>query len=291
MLKERSDIFGKIRNAALRIILMIMMIYTGSILVISCREDSYLYYPVKFPENWINPPSGTQYEELMVDDSSGWKIHGWWFPGADHGLTIVFAHGNAGHLAMRYGLVKFLLQLSPQPAGICIYDYPGYGKSEGYPSEDNLYRSMASVRTYLNNEINQPYSSHIVFGRSLGASVALHSALDQESAGVVMECPMLSVPRMAEEYYPFLPGLKYFSRQRFDNERKITRLHRPLMIIHGSDDRVIPVQQGRQLFHLASEPKRYVEIEAADHDNVYLIDPVKYREAWESFLILCNHEK
>ncbi|MBN1355264.1 alpha/beta hydrolase [bacterium] len=264
-----------------RIGFMAVLIYFGSVAVIALREDAYLYYPTRYPEYWAEPPGGAFETEFQLSEGS--RIHGVWFPGRETGPVILFLHGNAGHLVNRYPLIRFLQNLESRP-GVLIVDYPGYGKSTGKPKESNLYETGTAACRYLQENLNVPPDRLILFGRSLGAAAALHTAITLRCAGLVMECPLLSVPHMAGEYYPYLPGLGWFSRQRFDNEKMIRKLNVPLLIIHGGRDRVIPVHHGRELFETALEPKRYVEIPAADHDDIYLIDTKQYRRAWMDFI-------
>jgi len=267
-----------------RILVMVLLIYAGSILLIGLKENSYLYYPTQYPDTWTNPPGDVTFQDVFFTIPSGSKIHGWWFPGSHDGPVILFLHGNAGHLAMRYSLIQFLMKCHPQPGGILIVDYPGYGKSSGKPSEKALFETGENACRYLKATLGISSDRIVIFGRSLGGAVALHTAIADQCAGLVMECSFLSVARMAQEYYPYLPGLKLLNRQKFDNESMIKNVGVPILMIHGDRDQIIPVEQGRKLYRIAPEPKTYVEIKKANHDNVYLIDKNTYQKAWNKFL-------
>ncbi len=267
-----------------RILLILFLVYIGSIIVIGLRESSYLFYPDTDERLWSDPVGkNVQYQDVFLDLQHGERIHGWWFPGRRNAPVILFLHGNAGNLSMRYSFVRYLQELPSRP-GVFIIDYPGYGKSTGRPCEKNLYESGLAAIRYLTEKKQIDSDRIIIFGRSLGCAVALNTALSAAHAGLILECPFLSVPRMAEHYFPFLPGLKFFSRQHFDNEKKIRNLHTPLLLMLGDQDQVIPPDQGRRLFALAPEPKTFLEIQGAHHDDLYLVGGEKYKNAWAAFL-------
>jgi uncharacterized protein len=268
-----------------RIGVMVVFIYLGSILVLCLRESTYLYYPTPYPEQWYEPSWDTEYTDVFLPVSEDTSVHGIWFPGRSEGPVILFLHGNAGHLAGRYSLIRFLQSLNPQPGGILIIDYPGYGKSTGKPHQKTLMQSGKAASRYLRENLAVSADRLIVFGRSLGAAVALETAVNTPCGGLVMECAFLSVPHMAKDYYPFLPGLGVFSRQPYDNVSIISHLTVPLLLIHGDRDRIIPVHHSRKLFDQAPEPKQYLEVKGANHDNIYLVDTHAYKSAWENLLL------
>ena len=271
-----------------RILIMLALIYFGSIAVMMVRENHYLYHPKVYPKEYFDPDRfGLDFEDVYLTLSDETKVHGWWLPGlgGESSPVVLFLHGNAGHIADRMDLIRLLLSHTGVPlGGVLAMDYPGFGRSGGRPSENGCYETALKYYRYLRSKRRISPDRIIIFGRSLGAAVALHTAVGNPCRGVILEVPFLSIPRMAEDYYPFLPGLKYMVRQKFDNERIIRRLTVPLMIIIGTKDRVISASHGRRLFQLAPEPKRLIVIPGAGHSDTYLMKPRLYWRAWRQFL-------
>jgi uncharacterized protein len=270
-------------NMMKRIGLILILSYLGGIFIIAVREDRYLYYPEKYPDQWLEPRNtGLECDDVFMQSDSGITIHGWYCPSDSNGAVILFFHGNAGHLSMRYPMIKFLKKLPAKP-GVFIVDYPGYGKSGGIPKETSLFETGACAMEYLTIEKKIESKKVYLYGQSLGAAVALHTALTHPCSGLVMESAFLSVPSLADEYYWFLPGLKYFCRQKYSNETMIRKLSVPVLIVHGAADRTIPVTHGRKLFELAPEPRKSLEIPEAHHDDVYMVGGQKYRDTLDAF--------
>ena len=253
-------------------------------MVIIFREDAYLYYPSNQADFWIEPSQDEKVQNVNFALSSGDTIHGWWITNNANTPAVLFLHGNAGNLSSRHAMIRYLLSFDPSVGSVLIVDYPGYGKSTGAPSEKLLFETGRRAFDLMTGHFNIPEQKVIVFGRSLGASVALHTALSRNCAAVILECPFLSIPRMASEVFPFLPGLGLLSRQRYDNETMIQNLDVPILIIHGQDDSVIPFNHGQRLYNLASEPKYFFAVPQGNHDDNYIVDASGYRDSWISFL-------
>ncbi len=269
----------------LRILIYPLLIYLGSVGVIVLRQGSYLYYPEEMTGRIVTPEEvGIPFNDITIPLPGEMTIHGWLLDNNQEGPSMLFFHGNAGHLAMRLDILRYLMRLPEPPSRILIIDYPGYGRSTGKPSEKSLYESGNAACKFLLESATPKQMPVIVFGRSLGAAVALEIALNNPVGGLVMEAPFRSVPVMAREVFPFLPGLGLFARQKFDNESKITRVTVPLMIIHGDGDPVVPVSHGRYLNEIAPVSLGYFEIPGAGHDDPYLAGGKVYREAWCQFM-------
>jgi hypothetical protein len=164
---------------------------------------------------------------------------------------------------------------------IVLVDYRGYGLSEGTPGETGLYVDGLAI---YDATIRRGFGPErlVLFGRSLGAAVAVEVALNRPAAGLVLETPFRSVRAMARSMYPFVPS--FLIRTRLDNERKISQIRMPKLILHGDRDNLVPISHGRTLFELALPPKRFFVIPGASHNDTHVVGGRGYFEAWEQFL-------
>ncbi len=253
----------------------------GATLFLVIFEKHFIYYPAAAVD--LTPKAlGLPFDEVVIDVEPGVKIHGWFIKAATEPsvATVLFSHGNAGNIADRIDRVQSLRSLG---ADFLLYDYRGYGKSTGDTDEEGTYRDGRAAYDYLVKS-RQIDPGHIVLmGESLGCAVSIQVALERKAAGLVIEAPFASIAHMANAVYPFLP-LGSFIRTRYENVKKIPQLKMPLLVIQGTKDEVIPVAQGRMVFDAAPEPKRYLAIEGAHHNDVYVIGGEGYRRALGEFI-------
>jgi fermentation-respiration switch protein FrsA (DUF1100 family) len=167
---------------------------------------------------------------------------------------------------------------------VLLFDYRGYGLSEGAPDEEGTYRDARAAYGHLVRERGLPPGRVVLFGESLGAAVAVQLALEQPGhRALVLEAPFTSVADMARALYPLLP-LRRFVRTRYDSLSKVPRLSRPLLVLHGERDEIVPFAQGRRLFEAAASPKRFFAIRGAGHNDTYATGGEDYWRAWRDFL-------
>ncbi len=250
-----------------------------SILVLASfvlMEGRFLYFPTRTlaakPESF-----GLRADELSLLAEDGVRLHGWWIKGVG-GRALLFFHGNAGNAADRLDRARIL----NERLGLDVFlvDYRGYGKSEGDPSEEGLYRDARAV---YDHALSRFHANQVVlFGESLGSAVAIQLATEQTSAGVVLETPFLSIPAMARRHYPFVPG--FLIRSRYDNEEKIASVSAPKLFLVAEKDEIAPPEHGRRLFELAREPKTLFVIPGSGHNDTYVTGGEAYWREWVKFL-------
>jgi fermentation-respiration switch protein FrsA (DUF1100 family) len=243
----------------------------------SGMENQFLYFPTRVLA--ATPASyGLDAEELALTAEDGVRLHGWWIRGRGE-RAVLFFHGNAGNVADRLDRAKILHRRFG--LDLFLVDYRGYGKSEGSPSEEGLYRDSRAVHAAALAK-GFPSENVLLFGESLGSAVAVNLALERRCGGVVLETPFLSLRAMAREHYPFVPFL--LVRSRFDNEAKISAVAAPKLFLVAERDEIAPPEQGRRLFELAAEPKTLFVIPGAGHNDTYVTGGEAYWSAWERFL-------
>ena len=243
-----------------------------------CRESveaRFIYFPSR---SIATTPSsvGLAFRDVAFTAADGVQLHGWLIPGRTP-TTLLYSHGNAGNISGRVAIARLLVdQLG---VGVFLYDYRGYGKSEGKPTEAGLVSDALGARAALLRE-GVAAQNIVYFGRSLGAAVTIDLALAHPPRGVVLEAPFASVRAMGNAV---LPGAGYLFRTRWDSLAKIDRLRAPLLVIHGEADEVVPFAQGRALFAAAPEPKTFVTLRGSRHYELEAAWP-EYWAAWRRFL-------
>jgi len=243
-----------------------------------CRESMerrFIYYPSRTLE--ADPGKfGLEFRNVTFTAADGVRLHGWLIPGRMP-TTLLYSHGNGGNMAGRIPIARLLRdQLG---VGVFMYDYRGYGRSEGEPSEAGLVRDAVAAREALLREGVAP-ERIVYFGRSLGSAVTVDLALAHPPRGVVLESPLASVRAMANSV---LPGAGYLFRTRWDTLGKMPRLRAPLLVFHGDADETVPYAQGRAVFDAAPEPKTLFTIHGGRH---YEMEGAwtEYWAAWRTFL-------
>ncbi|MGH2350211.1 MAG: alpha/beta hydrolase, partial [Chloroflexota bacterium] len=240
-------------------------------------EGRFIYFPqatlVAGPEAY-----GLAHTELWLQAPDGVRLHGWWLHGRGERM-LVWYHGNAGNVSHRLeNASRFVDRFG---LDIVLVDYRGYGRSEGTPSESGLYADGRAMYQVAVDHGFRP-EQIVLFGRSLGAAVAVDVALDHPARALVLEMPFLSVPAMARAHYPFVPA--FLIRSRFDSEAKIGRLAMPKLIIQAERDEIVPPGHARRLLDVAAPPKRLYVLPGAFHNDVYRTTSADYFDTWRRFL-------
>jgi fermentation-respiration switch protein FrsA (DUF1100 family) len=247
-------------------------------LTAGCRdslESRFIYYPAR--TLGADPSAvGLAFRDVAFTAADGVALHGWLIPGREP-TTLLYSHGNAGNIADRLAIARLLAQ--ELGVGLFMYDYRGYGRSQGAPSEAGLVRDAVAARGALLRE-GVPAERLVYYGRSLGAAVTVDLALAHPPRAVVLEAPFASVRAMAETV---LPGAGYLFRTRWDSLAKVRHLRAPLLVLHGDADEVVPWAQGRAVFDAAPEPKAFFTIPGGRHYGMEA-GWSAYWTAWRRFL-------
>jgi fermentation-respiration switch protein FrsA (DUF1100 family) len=275
----RSDNPAVGRQAAARMVfrILVLLLIMGGLLLI--LEKHLIYFPMRAHD--VTPSGlGLAHEELELRAEDGVRLHGWFLPVKGSRWSVLVCPGNAGNVSHR--LDRALLMQSHLKVDTLLFDYRGYGRSEGSPDEEGTYRDARAAYRWLIARGVEP-ARVVLFGESLGSAVALQLAVEVEARALVLESPFASIPEMARAVYPFLP-LWPFVRTRYDNVAKVSRLRMPLLVLHGERDEIVPFAQGRRVFDAAPEPKRFFAIPGASHNDTYVVGGEPYWRALRDFL-------
>jgi uncharacterized protein len=241
-------------------------------------ERSMIYHPD--PNLEVSPAAiGLAYNDVTLTTSDGTQIHGWWIPAENSRSTILFCHGNAGNISHRLESILLFHQLD---LSVFIFDYRGYGKSAGSPSEEGTYRDAAAAYNYLREYREISPGKIIIFGRSLGGAVAIELAVEKEAAALICESSFTSAVDMGKLIFPYLP-VNLLGFDKYDSISKVGKLSLPKLFIHSREDDIIPFGQGERLYRAAAPPKEFLEIRGG-HNEGFLDSEEIYRKAIDDFL-------
>ena len=263
-----------------KILLCGLLIYLGlgGLALLSQKSLTYHPQPAR-PEDEVFLESYPWLHKVQFHAADGIELHAVWTPPAEGQAVLLFSHGNAGNLLARIPLVERLHQ---QGLGVFLYDYRGFGRSQGSPDEKGLYQDSEAAWEWITAGGGIQPERIISYGRSLGAAVALHLALSRPVGGVILEVPFTSVRDMARMVLPFFP-LGPFLRESYDNLLGVQSLERPLLIMVAEDDRVVAPWMGKALFEAANEPKQLLTVPEAGHEDIPWTGRL-YEEAINAFL-------
>jgi fermentation-respiration switch protein FrsA (DUF1100 family) len=210
---------------------------------------------------------------LKLATPNGEKISAKFFENPNAEFTILFSHGNAEDI---FGSDWFFKELSNAGFNVFAYDYRGYGTSEGMVSEKNSYEDAQTAYDYLTEKLKIPPEKIIIHGRSLGAAVSIDLASRKKCAGLIAESSFVSAFRVLTRYkiYPF---------DKFQNLDKIENVKCPALFIHGKNDEIIPFWHSEKLFSQANEPKFFLPLDEANHNNVFSVGGNGYLQTIKDF--------
>ncbi len=250
---------------------------TSLLLIPLCVYLGLLIFAYFFADKLIFQPQFSSYRDnseiIKLTTSNGEKISAKFYPNPNAAHTILFCHGNAEDVNTADSMLK---EFQKNGFAVLAFDYRGYGTSEGFPSEENVYRDADAAYEYLTNELKISPEKIIVYGRSLGGAVAVNLASRRQVGGLIAESSFVSAFRVLTNYQitPF---------DEFKNLAKIKNINCPVLFIHGRKDQIIPFWHSEKLFAEANELKFSLWIDEAGHNNIYLTGGKAYLQTIRDF--------
>jgi uncharacterized protein len=275
---SRKPIYRRLLSPLLSILLAYFMV----LVIIRIFESRLIFfpnYPSRLEGDWH--PRGLNVEDVWLTAPDGVRLHAWWVPDDEARFTFLAFHGNASNIANRAPTYEFL---HGTHVNVLALEYRGYGHSEGKPSEARVYRDAEAAYDYLVHSKGVDRKTIISFGQSLGTAVATHLAAHRQVAGLVLEAPFPSASRVAGKTFWFLPGLSLLTYGQFNTRSWLKEIHAPVLIVHCTQDPVIPFQFGQEVYDEALPPKNFLQINGYCHEESSLIAPTQYRTALQEFL-------
>jgi len=228
---------------------------------------------IYFPDPTPDMPEAYDLPEMAVVEFSakdGTTLRAWSALIGRTAPTILFLQSNSRNVSARAYRYRRWIEAGFSVLALC---YRGYGGSGGRPSEKGLYQDADAALAFLADQgISQELI--VLIGESLGTGVAVDLAARNTVGAVILESPFTSIPDIAASAYPALP-FNHLVRDKFDSISKIGDVQSPLLIAHGTDDRVIPYDMGRRLYEAANQPKEFVGVKRATHSDLWSYDVPK----------------
>jgi fermentation-respiration switch protein FrsA (DUF1100 family) len=257
---------------------ILVLVYALWGLGLLVMQSRLLYQPMR--EVSFTPAKlGLDFEDVAFESADGIRLTGWHIPARDARYTLLFCHGNGGNVMHVLDLLKLFCELG---LSCFVFDYRGYGHSAGRPTEAGTYLDAQAAYDWLIREKHVPPEHVILYGHSLGGSIAACLAGRVRCAALVVESAFTSLPDIGARLFPYMP-VRLFARFRYDTQEYLRRARCPVMVIHSRDDRLVPFRFGVRLFEAAPEPKRFVETRGG-HNDGFLASGDLYREAWTKWL-------
>lgn len=222
---------------------------------------------------------GLAFRDITFPGPDGRIRHGWMIPTEGARYTLLFCHGNAGNITHRLESIR---QFVDAELSVFIFDYGGYGKSQGKPSENGTYGDAIAAWDYLIGEEGVDPAHIILFGRSLGGAVAIDLATREDARALIVESAFTSAVEMGARAFPWLP-VRYLSRIRYDSMKKVTHIRIPKLFVHSLDDETVPFGMGKRLYNRAARPKTFLRLRGG-HNDAFVVSDTKYAEALTQFI-------
>ena len=263
----------------LRAVIMVAIgVYLILAILLTLFQSHFVYYPTHVLDN--NPSNvGLMYEAVSIQSEDGVRLLGWYIPCDSARATVLLCHGNGGNISHRVSLIKILHDLK---LNVLIFDYRGYGQSEGEPSEMGTYKDAKAAWLYLVRKKDINPSNIIIHGRSLGGAVAAHLAREVNPGGLILESTFTSAGDIAARMFPYFP-IRLMIHYRYNTADDLAHCTCPVLIVHSRNDKLIPIKFGRELYKIAHEPKTFLEI-TGTHDDGYFTSGQTYIQGLDKFI-------
>ena len=253
----------------------------GLVLVVVYLMQGRMFYLSSVPGRALTmTPADARmdYEDVSIETTDGVTLRGWFIAGRSP-RVLLFFHGNAGNISHRLDSIRQFRNLE---LSVFIIDYRGYGESDGRTTESGIYRDADAAWRYLIETRGVRPNDVVIFGRSLGGSVAARLAAQQNPLALIVESSFTSVPDIAQELYPWLP-VRWLSRLSHATRDYVRDVSCPVLVVHSRDDEIIPFHHGQAIYAAAAEPRTLLTLRGS-HNDAFLRDENSYIEGLWTFL-------
>lgn len=264
-----------------------LLLITSGCAWLDTRQRELIYRPTPAEPSSVADfqPGDSRYLVNVPGSDGNEHLAFWWLPNSrPNAPTLLYLHGTFRNL---YGNQRKIESLRSAGFSVLAVDYRGWGESsQRIPSERSILQDADLAWQALTKYQPDP-AKRVIYGHSMGSGVAVDLASRLTSpgdyGGLVLESAFTSFAEVARESGWLAGMLAWFTRERFDSKSKISRIHAPLLMLHGKQDDTIPIVLGERLFAAANTPKRWIMIEGAAHSDLDLVDPVMYQSSLRDF--------
>lgn len=254
----------------------------GALLLFLYFNQAHLLYLPDLPSRALvatPADAGLAYETVHLNTGDGVRLHGWYVPAASPRGTLLFFHGNAGNISHRLDSLRIFHGLN---LDVLIFDYRGYGQSEGKPDEEGTHRDALAAWRHLTELRGVAADRIVLFGRSLGAALAARLATEVRPGGLILESAFTSVPDLATDLYWWLPA-RPLARLHYATRDYLAQVTCPVLVVHSPEDEIIPYRHGQALYAEARPPKAFLQLRG-DHNSGFLLSGAGYVNGLDAFL-------
>ena len=258
---------------------LVLVVLTSQFFVVRYLEHTVIFYPGKGID--LTPESeGLAFDDLYLKTADGFLINAWFVKASDKAATILVAHGNEGNMddGDRLEQIKFFHDFG---LNVLIFDYRGYGRSQGHPTEQVVYLDAQAAYDYLKTRSDFDPKRIIAYGASLGGAVAIDLATKRKIAALIVDSCFTCAKDVAVELYPLLPT--WMMSFKFDNISKVRNLNIPKLFMHSSQDEIVPREVGERLFQAADNPKEFL-LTSGGHDDGQFMRVLTVQAQFKKFL-------
>jgi uncharacterized protein len=272
----------------LPVVRILVLAYVGFAIALYFGQSNLVYMP---SQALTETPAtiGLKFEDIQITTKDNVNLNAWFVPAKDNDQigkgVILFCHGNGGNIGNRVSYLPIFRDLG---LSTFLFDYRGYGKSEGKPTEAGTYADVEAAWKYLTQERKISPKKIIIYGESLGGAIAAYIAqltsqdLKNNAGGLVLASTFTSISDRASELYPFLP-IRLLSRFSYNSINRLPSIKIPVLIIHSTDDEIIPFHHSDRNFQAANQPKKLVKLRG-DHNSGFLDSLETYRNGLNEFI-------
>lgn len=269
---------NKIKKILISAIIIILLLYIIVTLLLYLFQNKIIYHPNKTITQ--TPASiGLGYKRVNFKSIDGIKLSGWFIPAQKERGIVLFCHGNAWNISSFMDTIKLYNKLD---LSFFIFDYRGFGESDGFPSEYGTYLDADGAWHYLTESLEIPADKIIYIGRSLGGSIVANLATIHKPKLLILESTFTSLKNIGSDLFPIFP-VRYLLSYEYPTVEYLKKINIPILIVHSKQDELISINHGRILFKNASQPKEFLQING-NHDNGYITSGNLYKNGIDNFI-------
>ena len=260
-------------------LLILFGIYMFFLLYLHLFQSSFVFFPSK--QQYMTPEDvNLKYRDITYKTEDGVNISSWFIPSDQSEYMILFCHGNAGNISHRVDSIELFHRLG---LSTFIFDYRGYGKSKGKITEKGTYMDVEGAWDYIVDELGVKPENIIIFGRSIGGSIASWLAQKKNPKALIVESSFTSITDLGSELYPVFP-VRLISKFKYNTKEYIKNIKCPVLIIHSKEDEMIPFHHGQTLFESAKDPKEFLQIHGS-HNEGFIFSQEIYAKGLREFIL------
>jgi uncharacterized protein len=263
------------------VVVIVTLVASGLVALMWSQQRRLIYFPSPGPVVSAAAvlPSG---RDVVLETEDGIRLGAWYLPvaGGGRGPAVLVCNGNGGDRSLR---AELAVALNRAGLSVLLFDYRGYGGNQGRPSEDGLAADARAAQAWLSAQPDVDPKRIAYFGESLGAAVAVGLAVQRPPAALLLRSPFTSLADVAAVHYPWLPARRLLL-DRYPSIERIASVSAPVLVIAGDRDDIVPASLSRRLFDAAVDPKRWLLVPGAGHNDRELLDGRQMMDAVERFL-------